>query len=232
MKKYILIFLLLSVVLSGCSNSPSSGTGVDTNKEQIETTLSAAEETVAAEPAVTVYPLPDSTMDTLDHATLAISLEEGDAYVDDTGIMRMNVKVYSYDLFDMVDIAGLKTGDTIVTHAGEVAVSSVERNASGTVLINGGLDLGGFDLISDGGGVYYEIGYNDAKSWYEAGEATLRVSTDLEFMDNIDLEKGLQIYYAGSFLVGEVTDYHFTPYNTTIRTENGQIVSMERIYTP
>ena len=88
------------------------------------------------------------------------------------------------------------------------------------------------DLFSDGGGVYYEAGFNDVKNWYEVGEATLRVSDELEFKNNIYPEKGEQIFYAGSFLVGEVTNYNFTPHNTTIRTENGQIVFMERIYTP
>lgn len=234
MKKYILILLVLCMILCGCARSQEHHAVTGTTKLEVETVeaSSMAEETVASEQPVTVYPLPDATMETLDNATFAISLEKGDAYVDDTGIMRMDVTVYTYDRYDMVDIAGLKAGDTIVTHFGEVAVSSAARNDFGTVLINGGMENGGMDLFSDGGGVFYETGFNDIKSWYEAGKATLRVSVDLEFRDMIDLEKGAQIYYAGSFLVGEVTDYHFTPHNTTMRTENGQIVSMERIYTP
>ena len=28
------------------------------------------------------------------------------------------------------------------------------------------------------------------------------------------------------------TDYYFTPYNTTIRDENGLIMEMYRVYTP
>ena len=219
MKKVILSLLVLCMILSGCGSSRENHTEIVVTQPETKS-------------AAIIYPLPDSTMDTIENATFAISLEEGDAYVDDTGAMQMDVKVYSYDRFDMVDIAGLKTGDIIVTHSGEVAVSSVERNASGAILINGGLDNGGMELMGDVGGVYYETGYNDAKSWHEVGEATLRVSTDLEFWDNMDLEMGQQIFYAGSFLVGEVTDYHFTPHNTTIRTENGQIVFMERIYTP
>ena len=61
----------------------------------------------------------------------------------------------------------------------------MERNDLGTVFINGGLEEGGFDLFSDGGGVYYEAGFNDVKNWYEVGEATLRVSDELEFKNNI-----------------------------------------------
>ena len=239
MKKLILILLVVCMSLSGCRNAHADHTQTSTSKPETETvdtvpsdTVSGNMDSVVSEPSVTIYPLPDSTMEALDNSIFAISLAEGDAYVDDTGAMQMDVKVYSYDRFDMVDIAGLKTGDIIVTHSGEVKVSSVERNGYGTILINGGLDNGGFDLFCDDGGVYYEVGYSDAKSWYEVGEVTLRVSADLEFRDSIDLEQGEQIYYAGSFLTGEVTDYHFTPHNTTVRTENGQIVSMERIYTP
>lgn len=230
MKKCILFLLILCMMLSGCGTSREEHAEENTSTLNVETVV--VETSVTEDSASTVYPLPDTTMDSLDNATFAISLEDGDAYVDDTGIMRMDVKVYTYDRFDMVDIAGLKAGDTIVTHSGDVKVSSVERNTFGTVLINGGLDEGGIELFSNDGGVYFESGYSDIKSWYEVGEVTLRVSADMEFRDNIDLDKGEQIYYAGSFLVGEVTDYHFTPHNTTIRTENGQIVSMERVYTP
>ena len=224
MKKNVYILLVFCLMLSGCRSSQGSETST-------ADAGSGYKDESTSEAAVIVYPLPDSTMDTLDNATIAISLEEGDAYVDDTGVMQMDVKIYTYDLYDMVDIAGLKIGDSIVTHSGEVKISSVERNTFGTVLINGGLENDGIDLFGEGG-VYYEAGFNDVKNWYEVGEATLRVSTDLEFRDKADLDKGEQIYYAGSFLIGEVTDYHFTPHNTTIRTENGQIVSMERIYTP
>ena len=235
MKKCVLILPVLCMILSGCGNPQKGHEETGTFKvetETVETHPSVTIDSSVSDPAVTIYPLPNPIMDALENATFAISLEEGDAYVDDTGIMRMDVKVYSYDLFDMVDISGLKAGDSIVTHHGEITVCSLERTASGAILINGGLENDGMELLGDVGGVYYETGYNDTKNWYEVGEATLRVSTDLEFRDNMDLEKGEQIYYAGSFLVGEVTDYHFTPFNTTVRTENGQIVYMERIYTP
>lgn len=236
MKQFILFALLLCIALPGCRNAQEAPSDISTGNSESDTVpfVSADAFTGNEDEAVpnTIYPLPDSTMDNIENSVIAISLEENDAYVDDTGIMRMKVKVYSYDLFDMVDIAGLRPGDVIVTHTGETEVSSVERNTHGTVLINGGLDTGGFELFSDDSGVYYEVGFSDAKNWYEVGEVTLRVSTDLRFRDNADPEKGEQIYYAGSFLVGEVTDYHFTPHNTTIRTENGQIVSMERVYTP
>lgn len=243
MKKYVLILLSLCMLLSGCSNVQKDPAETHASTPEGETIEASAPPSAsdagsgdqgadASTSPVTVYPLPDPTMDALENATLAISLAEGGAYTDDTGAMQMDVTVYTYDRFDMVDIAGLKAGDVMVTHSGDVAVSSVERNELGTVWINGGLEEGGFDLFSNDDGVYYESGFNDSKNWYELGTVTLRVSADFEFRDHMDPDKGEQIYYAGSFLAGEVTDYHFTPHNTTIRTENGQIVSMERIYMP
>ena len=225
MKRLVLIILCL--LLAGCA-AP---------EETVETTLpvETAAQVTEIPTEVTfkkVLPLADTTMDELDFSILAVSLEEGDAYVDDTGKMQMDLKIYSYDKYDLVDISLLAVGDILVTHAGEVEVASLERDASGTVYINGGFLNEGLDLVTDEGGIYYERGFNDHKNWYEVGEATIHVSVDLEFCDNSDPQLDEVIYYPGSFLVGEVTNYDFTPYNTTVRVEDGQIVEMHRRYIP
>ena len=224
MKKLLLLIPAICLLLAGCSNT----TDVQQAVIVPDTSIIAEQ----AEPVAKIYPLPDSTMDNLNDAILSVSLEEGGAYVDDTGKMQMDLKIYSYDKYDMVDIAMLKVGDVLVTHAAELEITSLERRANGSVVVNGGLDAGGFELVTEDNGIFYEQGYNDAKNWYEAGEATIRVSVDFQYFDNADLERGEIVYYPGSFLVGEVTDYHFYPHNTTIRVENGQIVEMNRVYVP
>ena len=180
--------------------------------------------------AVTVNPLPDTTMDNLTDAILAVSLAEGDAYVDDTGKMQMDLKIYTYDKYDMVDVAALEKGDSIVTHAGKVKIKSVDRNAEGVICINGGVEKGGLNLVTEDEGIFYAVDENNAKHWYEAGEATIRVSVDFKGHDYADPEQGEVLLYPGSFLINEVTNYNFTPYNTTIRVENGQIVELHRLY--
>ena len=207
MKKILFFLMMVCLLFTGCGNAQE-------------------------EPAAIVSPLPDTTMENLTDAILSVSLEEGDAYVDDTGKMQMDVKIYTYDKYDMVDISELEEGDTIVTYSGEVVVNSIERNDSGLVYINGGLEEGGFDLFTDESGIFYETGFDDAKNWYEVGEATIRVSTDFKGYDNADPELGEIVLYPGDFLTGEVTNYNFTPFNTTIRVEDGQIVEMNRRYTP
>ena len=76
------------------------------------------------------------------------------------------------------------------------------------------------------------MGFNDTKNWYPVGEATIRVSADFKGIDRADLELGEVIIYPGDFLIGAVTNYDFTPYNTTIRIENGQIIEMNRRLIP
>ena len=222
--KHFFFTLALCILLTGCSNGVA--------KTEVTEPTPATVVTEQAAPASKIYPLPDTTMDHLSDAILSVSLEEGAAYVDDTGKMQMDVTIYSYDKYDMVDISMLNIGDILVTHAGEVEITALERRENGTILINGGLDENGFDLITDETGIFYECGYSDAKNWYEIGKTTIRVSTDFIYRDTSDLDKGELLYYPGSFLIGEVTDYYFTPYNTTIRVENGQIMEMSRVYIP
>lgn len=203
MKKLLLMTLAVCLLLSGCGKAQ--------NKTE---------------------PLPDTTMENLTDAILAVSLEEGGAYVDDTGRMQMDLTIYTYDLYDMAEFSQLKEGDTIVIQGKDVVVTSLERTDTGLVLINGGMEAGGYDFTHSDSGVYYEAGFNDVKSWYEVGKETIRVSTEMTGVDNGDPEMGEVELFPGSFLIGEVTDYNFTPYNTTVRVEDGQIVYMERIYTP
>ena len=207
MKKISVIFTALFLLLAGCASAQT-------------------------DPAQKISPLPDATMENLTDAILSVSLAEGDAYVDETGKMQMDLKIYSYDCYDMVDISNLKVGDILVKHSGKVQVTSIEQNDAGTVYINGGLDNGGFDLVTDDCGVFYEMGYNDHKNWYQVGEATIRVSADFKGSDCADPELGEVVIYPGDFLVDAVTNYDFTPYNTTIRIEGGQIVEMNRRYIP
>ena len=224
MRKYLknIIVLTLALSLVGCN----------TVKPEQEVT----EEQVIEQPqeGKIISPLPVTIdMEQLDNCTVAVSFKEGDAYVDDTGIMRLDATVYTYDLYDMVDISLLEEGDTIVIRNQEVPVTSLEKNEHGLVIINGGEENGGYDLFTDDSGVYYEIGFNDTKAYYPLGEATIRVSVDFKLYDNSDLEAGEKMFYPGDFLIDDAgIRYDFNANNTTIVIEDGQIMAMNRIYTP
>lgn len=235
MKKTVVLWLIFCLLFTGCAHSQADNE--ETSVLTDSPTADAAEPTEAVSAEQTedvqkIVPLPDVTMDNLTDSILSVSLEEGDAYVDEQGRMQMDLKIYTYDTYDMVDIAGLKVGDTLVRHSDEIKITSKEQNEAGTIFINGGLENGGLDLVTDDCGLFYEIGFNDAKNWYEIGETTIRVSADFKGTDNADPAAGEVILYPGDFLVGAVTNYNFTPHNTTLRVEGGQIVEMHRVYIP
>lgn len=239
MRKRTLCFFFATIVctlLIGCNianEEQNNGAGKVTEAELAEDETVEADTNIETETAVIISPLPnDIDINHLENGTLAVSLEQGDAYVDDTGAMQMDVTVYTYDLYDMIDIANLKEGDTIIIRGQEVKVTSLERTDMG-LLINGGLDENGYELRTDESTVWYEIGYSDIKSYYEVGKATIRVSADMNFYDSSDLDKGEVIYYPGDFLTDKAgIIYYFVPNNTSIVIEDGMIIEMYRRYTP
>ena len=209
----IILTLILSVGLfAGCN----SQTGKEENNAKV------------------INPLPETLdVNALDNCTVAVSLEKGDAYVDDNGKMVMNLTVYSYELYDMVDIASLKENDVIVRKDEEVTITEVERTDSGLVRINGGEENGGFDLVSNDSTVYYETGMNDIKAYYEIGMVTLPVSDEFEYIDESNLDSEAKTYYPGDFLTDDAEiEYNFTPNNTSIVIENGTIIKMNKVYMP
>ena len=192
-------------------------------------------ETESKEPNVNVIsPLPETIdINALDNCTVAISLEKGGAYVNDSGKMVMDVTVYSYELYDIVDIASLKENDVILRKNEEVKVTEIERLETGLVRINGGEENGGFDLVSNDSTVYYESGMNDIKAYYELGSVTLPVSDEFEYVDESDLDADAKKYFAEDFLKDDAgIEYNFYPSNTSIVIENGKIVKMNKTYMP
>lgn len=241
MKKWIVFLLLLCCLLTACRPSQEprdlpaddEETGENTTGETTlpDTDADTADQT---EPQfLTVMPLPETLeIDQLENCTVAISFEEGDVYLDDEGAAWIRATVYTYDVYDAVDISQLKVGDTIILHGQEVSVQSREEMPY-SIVINGGLDNGGFELWTDENGVYYEISYSDLKSWYAIGDVTLPVSENFVFTDDADPEIREVPYELADFMDADSgIGYFFDPNNTTIVIEDGVVTEMFRRYTP
>ncbi len=242
MKKISLIVVMMLaalVVFGACNEKAENETAANTGAEQqadasANTEAEPQDTTAEALPEKVISPL-DITIDMndLNNCTLSVSLEEGGAYLDDTGKMQMNVTVYGYDLYDMVDVAMLEEGDGIVRLGETVVIETLERLDTGLVIINGGEENGGFSLYTNDDTVYYEIGFNDAKAFYALGDATLRVSTEFVYTDKSDLDAEPTVYYPGDFLLEDFEiEYNFTPYNTQIVVSDGQVVELIKNYIP
>lgn len=237
MKKTLSIISAIALgagVLAGCGAKTDvpAETAISSVLSSEKATEKATEK-AAEKSGNVVKPLPETLdVNNLENCTVAVSLEKGGAYVDDSGKMVMNVTVYSYDLYDMADIASLEKGDVIVRKNKEVTITDIERPESGFVSINGGEENGGFDLVSSDDTVYYEIGMNDIKAYHELGKATLPVSDEFEYIDESDIDAGEKKYFAGDFLTDAGIEYDFNQNNTSIVIENGTVVKMNKIYMP
>lgn len=179
-----------------------------------------------------ISPLP-ATLDinNLTDCTVAVSLEKGDIFVDENENLQMNINVYTYDLYDMVDIAGLKVGDTFMRLGEKIEITEIERLDTGLIHINGGDEKGGFDLYTNENTVYYECGLSDIKAYYELGEVTLPLHENFVYSDESDLDAE-PILYTAEDLLTEKNQYMFTPHNTKVIIQNGYIVKMIKSYMP
>lgn len=219
--------LMLAVLLLLCACVPQEEAEQETEEELVQTEA-------PTESSLTVYPLP-VTVDTarLENCRAAVSLEKGDIYLDENGDGQLHVVVYVYDLYDLVDISRLEVGDSIILRQQEVEITELEKTEYGAICINGGLDQGGYELITGENGVYYETGYSDVKSYYPIGEAVLPLSPDFLYTDSSDLDAGDRNYGQDVFWdENSLMDYFFTPHNTSILIENGRVTAMHRIYVP
>ena len=205
----------------------------ETEVEIVETApvIEEAEE-ADTESTFVVEPLPSTiNLDNLEDCTLAVEVSTNSIQTNDNGENLLKVKVFEYELFDLVDISKLKVGDTLIINKDSLVIESIETLDTGLVLINGGLDTGGVDLITNENGVYYSVGYSDIKTYFEVGETEFKISPEFKFIDKSDLDKE-PIEMTIDELMLSSTDWSGTPHNTSITIENNEITYMTRIYTP
>ena len=173
--------------------------------------------------------------DTLDVSALAEGDQQftagfrgSDARLDDDGRLVIDLTVYTYDLYDAVEITTLAPGDTLVVKGTEIPVKTVEQGDG--IAVNGGLVNGGIDLTSAGGGTFRVLLENDAPDLYEAGTITLPVAQDFVLTDDSDPESPGQTLYAGDLLA--LGDEVFYPQATTVETAGGTVTAIHRDYMP
>ena len=230
MKKALAILLALSVLaLSACAaKQANSDTQKDSDTAETEQQPDSAQ---TAQETKRIEPLPESLdLNALTDATVASSFGAEDISEKD-GKTELTLTVYDYDVYDMVDIAQLAVGDTIVVDGKDMVVASRE-DKDGFVTINGGLEQGGVDLTSDDSGVYYAVGMDDAKSYHELGRITVPVAEGFVLTDNSDPDHPDETYAASDLakLAGEGVG--FTANNTQATIEHGELTVLARSYTP
>ena len=233
-KRIFVAFLLTGTILLSLAACGKTEDKTEAPEPTVAPTEALLPTEAPAPASKTIAPLP-VTIDVgnLTDCTVAVSIEKEDLLVDNTGAAVLPFTVYTYDLYDMIDISMLAVGDTIILRGEEVIITELNTTAYGAVQINGGLDAGGYELVTDEHTVYYETGYSDVKTYFELGKAVLSVSKDFLFIDKADPEGNPLTFTLEDLFTDKVNPvYGFTPYNTRIVIEGGIVTQMERIYTP
>ena len=163
-----------------------------------------------------------------------VSFDRGDVLGGASGVFMNAVHVFSEDVYDIVEVDTLAVGDTLVVGGESYAVTGVE-NQDGTVLVNGGLDAGGFTLVPEDESNCFKVrGYNDLTTYTERGVTTLTVDPSATFTDgwNIDAEPVVTNYDGIVAAMQASENDMFTQDNTTVRVEGGKVVEINRVYVP
>lgn len=154
---------------------------------------------------------------------------------DMKGGFEVPFEVFSPDYYDVLDVHDLVVGDRIAWDGKVVRIDSL-RTERGAILINGGIDYGGIDLVPEGGGVYRSQGFDDYMTYTAHGRTRLFVADSLPFADRGNVEQTMEGVVVPA---GQVAAYlrrlpypNFTQYNARIRIERGAVVEFWREYTP
>ena len=150
------------------------------------------------------------------------------------GGCNITFEVFNMDLYDAVELHSMEVGGYIEIGGEIVKIESLSKD--GNIIINGGLDNGGAELIPVGGGVYRYQGWDDIATYTSFGKVRLFVPDTIDFIDRGNVEKsmkGVTVPGKKTFDYLRATKYDsFNQYSTRIRIDNGAVVEFFREYRP
>lgn len=163
------------------------------------------------------------------------------AYIDNYGIneeddgFTIRAEIFTEDSYDIVDINRMAEGDVIYINGSLLPVKTIEQTESGILNINGGVENNGSALIAvDESNCFVYAGMDMERSYTRKGITTLAVNDDVKLVDKSNPlgEKEYTGSDAVSALKEMVEEFPLTRYNCTIMVENGEIIEINRLYTP
>ena len=95
---------------------------------------------------------------------------------------NLTFEVFSEDLYDAVEVLGMKAGDTLLYCGEKMVVTSISEN-KGTLEINGGVEEGGAWLMPAEGGTYRSYTLDDHSTYTSLGTAHVILAEDFRIID-------------------------------------------------
>ncbi|MGN0032408.1 MAG: hypothetical protein ACI358_01300 [Candidatus Limimorpha sp.] len=206
MRKIILSFFLLLV---GCSNI-----GKHNHNLCVE----------PLEPAI--------HLDSLGDCTMSVAFKGSDFNWDEC---CLTMRVYSELLYDALEVGALKTGDTIIHDGVGITIKSIEHDGRHCV-VNGGIEQGGLELVSNGGGTFRSVTFDDHSVYKFLGETTVTFGDDLVITDcgENPNDSCVKVRNRHKDYIDSLPEYRidFIPLNTSVRIENGMLKEINRRWIP
>ena len=110
----------------------------------------------------------------------------------------------------------------------EIEVEQLEKLDTGLIFINGGLEMGVYDLYTNENGVYFETLMNDYKVFRDLGEVEFKISPNFVFIDNMDLDNiGKTYSLEDLFKENSEIDFFFNEFNMTEFTKEDFVGSLQ-----
>lgn len=142
---------------------------------------------------------------------------------------------YSEDLYDAVEISQMQIGDTLVYECVPLIVTTLE-NENGTLVVNGGVEMGGCWLQGHEGGTYRAFTFDDHSIYNKLGTAEVALSDDFVIIDchefpeepSDTIRKDQKLYIEGL----EGYRKEFNALNTRIVIEKGKVIEINRRWIP
>lgn len=200
------IWIVLSLVMIGCSEKP-------TNK--------------------VVKPLPASVdVSEIKDATIPAEFTCND-FNWMGGNLTMNV--FEEDIYDAIEVNALVKGDTLLWNNDTIIVEEITSKGDVKV-INNGIEEGGAELKSNGGGTYRAFLWDDHSAYTNLGKAQLPLAEDFTIIDcgenpsdAYDTIRTDQKLYLENLVDSRRS---FNSLNTKVLVENGMITNITRIWIP
>lgn len=194
--------------------------------------LSAQEQSVSRDSVVRPVPL-RIDVNNFDDGIYPVAFDRNEVEKGEEGC-SITFEIFNMDLYDAVELHCMEVGGYIEIGGEIVKIKSLSTD--GNVIINGGLDNGGAELIPVGGGVYRYQGWDDIATYTSFGKVKLFVPDTIDFVDLGNVEKsmkGVTVPGKKTFDYLKTTKYDsFNQYSTRIRIDNGAVVEFFREYRP
>lgn len=190
------------------------------------------QETERTEP-ITIEPIQETlNMTHFDNCTFAAGFTPQQIHQDGSNII-ITLTVYDYEQFHKADIDQMQVGDTLLIDGKECYITSIERQESGQIEINGGAARGGEELRIVDANSFYESEMAVGKSYHKLGEVTLQMDENFVLTDDSDPDTPPQVYTAEElYAVHDRLTGEFKPYNTAVTVKNEKIISIYRKFMP